>query len=175
MLSGLGWDIIATDINPEVLKYCQQRVPSAKCILVHPTDTLLPCESGTIDLVVAIEPDVAMQSDWILPEVSRVLSLNGLFVSVIWNNMSWRGLIPHMIASRKKKYDYYTYNYREWKNRFKESGLEFIHVEGMCWMPFSRSSNSPLIPAFTMMEKLLGLRKLTYVSPWVSLIAKKAN
>lgn len=175
LLVGLGWNIIATDINPEVLNLCRVRVPSATCILVKATDTRLPCDTESVDLVVAIEPDVAMQSDWILPEADRVLRKNGLMVSVIWNHLSWRGIVPHIKCSIRGSYDYYTYSYPQWKNRFHRSGLRIIYAEGMCWMPFGRSSNSTLVPFFTNMEKALGLRKLTYLSPWICLIAKKSG
>ena len=173
LLSESGWNMIATDVNPDVLSLCQARVPATKCILVSKTDTTLPCDDETVDMVVAIEPDVAMQSDWILPEANRVLRDGGIMVSVIWNNMSWRGIVPHWKCRIKGTYDYYTYSYPEWKNRFHRSGFRIIYAEGMCWMPFGRSSNSALIPFFTNMEKMLGLRKLTYLSPWISLIAKK--
>lgn len=173
LLAGLGWNMIATDVNPEVLNLCQKRNPSATCILVKATDTRLPCDTKSVDLVVAIEPDVAMQGDWILPEANRVLRDGGIMVSVIWNNMSWRGIVPHIQCRIKGTYDYYTYSYREWKDRFHRGGFRIIYTEGLCWMPFGRSSNSSLIPFFTNMEKALGLRKLTYLSPWICLIAKK--
>jgi SAM-dependent methyltransferase len=173
VLSGDGWNVTATDVDPTVLSLCKARNPSVNCILVKPTDTTLPCETKSVDLVVAIEPDVAMQSDWILAEVNRVLKDSGIFVSLVWNNMSWRGFIPHIRCSLKGVYDYYTFSYREWKNKFTASGLDIIYSEGLCWMPFSRHSNSPMIPLGAKLEKMLGLRKLTYVSPWISLIAKK--
>ncbi len=173
LLSSLGWEMTATDVNPEVLSLCQKRVPAAQCVLVKASDTRLPCDDESLDMVVAIEPDVAMQSNWILPETNRVLRKDGLMVSVIWNYLSWRGIVPHIQCSMRGTYDYYTYSYPQWKRRFERSGLKIIHTEGMCWMPFGRSSNSSLIPACTALEKLIGLRRLVVFSPWISLIAKK--
>jgi hypothetical protein len=51
VLTNQGWKVIRTDIRPEALAVCQRRLPTAKCILVKPSDTTLCCSSNTLNLV----------------------------------------------------------------------------------------------------------------------------
>lgn len=174
MLSDLGWNMTCTDIQPEVLEICRRRVPAGKFLLVNANDKTLPCDSGTINLLLCIEGDVVMQQDWILPEAVRVLRPGGLMVSVIWNQYSWRGFLGHTVGAWIKKIDYYRFSYPQWRRRFQDTGFELVYQEGFCWFPFGRSSNSRLVPFFAEVERLSGLRNLPYFSPWISLIARKA-
>lgn len=172
MLSDLGWKMTCTDINPKVLEICRRRIPQAEIHLVQADDKVLPCESGTIDLLLCIEGDVVMPQDWILPESIRVLGPGGLMVSVIWNKHSWRGFLGHTLGTVPNTAQY-RFSYPQWRRRFQDAGFELVYQEGFCWFPFRRSSNSNLVPFFTEVERLSGLRKLLFFSPWISLIARK--
>lgn len=176
LLAKRGWKIICTEIAQPLIDFCQQRMPQARCILVDPRDTTLPCDNESVDLVLCIEVPAVIQSGWFAGEVSRVLRKEGLFVGVIWNRSSWRGLMHHAVARLNRRSTFwYATSYQVWKTTLIENGFILVDEVGMCWFPFNRKSNSPLIPVVPHLELLLGLRKWTRFSPLVVFIAKKVR
>src|SRR5438876_8483795 len=73
LLADLGWNIICTDINPDVLEICQGRIPTAKCILTSPNESKIPCGAEIIDLLLCIEAFPVIHSEWLIDEAFRVL------------------------------------------------------------------------------------------------------
>ncbi len=180
LLDSLGWEVTSTDVNERVLDTCQARVPRARCILVSSEEKMLPCESASIDILLCIEVPLVSQSDWFTREASRVLRPGGALVTVVSNGLSLRGCAYRVLTafdSKRKQFrnesGIYSTTYRSWRKRLNKTGFEVVREEGMCWLPFSRESNSPLIPALTRLEQSLGLRRLTALSPTVTLIARK--
>ena len=182
LLDSLGWEMTCTDVNPEVLRMCQARVPRARCILVSSNGETLPCETASLDLLVCIEVLPVAQSEWFASEASRVLRPQGVLVTMVSNSLSVRGCAYRVFTAfdtnRKQFRDesgIYSTTYRSWRKRLNEAGFGVKHEEGMCWLPFSRESNSPLIPPLTRLEQALGLRRLIALSPSVVLIARKTD
>lgn len=182
LLDSLGWEMTSTDVNQKMLGTCQARVPRARCILVSSEEKTLPCETASLDLLLCIEVLPVAQSDWFMNEASRVLRPRGALVTVVSNSLSVRGCAYRMFtafdAKRKQFRDesgIYRTTYRSWRKRLNETGFEVVHEEGMCWLPFSREGDSPLIPALTRLEQRLGIRRLTALSPSVTLVARKSQ
>jgi hypothetical protein len=48
-----------------------------------------------------------------------------------------------------------------------------LFKEGLGWAPFNRHSDSRLIPYFTWLEQVVGLRRLVRFSPLVVVVAGK--
>ncbi len=177
LLIDLGWDVSCIDISPNELARCQRRLPTAKCILVDRHSTRLPCETEEVGLVLCIEVP-AIASEWFCAEAFRVLYSGGLFMGVFANKLSFRGYFCHLISSlwgRNTYYMQYPSSYPSWRRKFCSQGFKMIAEEGICWFPFSRGSNSALVPTFTKMEQYLGLRRLAIVSPWIVFIAQKVS
>lgn len=175
LLTDLGWNMMCTEINEETLKICKKRIPTADYILVRPEDKELPCASESLGLVLCLEVAPVIQTDWFIDECLRVLRNDGLIVGVFWNLLSFRGLIMHMHASFTDSFDYYKIAYPIWRKRLFTKGVRMLHEEGCCWFPFHRGSNSVFVPHFILLEKILGLRKLPAISPWVVFIAQKSS
>lgn len=175
LVHAAGWNVVCTDIYPGRLESCKTRIPSARCILVDPKSSELPCQSGSIGLILAIEVSFVTHSDWFIPEAYRVLQAGGLLVVVTFNLLSWRGLLAHVSARLRGSYDYYNRCYTSYKKQLQASGLKLRHETGFCWFPFSRASNSPLIPFAIRVENALGLRRIVNLSPWVACIAQKLS
>ncbi len=179
LLSTLGWQLTCTDVNDRALEICKQRIPTANCILVDPDIKTLPCDSNAVDLLLCIEVTVVAEADWFLREAARVLRPGGLLVSMITNRTSARGFAYRAMTafdSQRKEFSaesgIYSKSYRSMEKRLNYAGFEIVYREGMCWLPFSRESNSPLVPVLTSMERTLGLRKLHTLSPWVMSICR---
>jgi len=173
MLIDRGWKVVCTDIDPKALDICQKRIPTAKCILVNSKDSTLPCGTSSQALLLCIEVIGAIRKDWFIMEAWRVLSPGGYFVGVFENRYSVRGFFRHLVSELKGQFDYYKVAYPIWRNQLCREGFKMIYEEGICWFPFSRASNSFLVPIFTQLEDLLGLRHLPSVSPWVVFLAQK--
>ncbi len=173
LLFDLGWNMVCTDVDPDMLAICQRRIPMAKCILVDSKDTNLPCETESLGLILCIEVIPVLRSDWFITEAFRVLRCGGIVVGVFENKLSFRGYVHHLVSSVRGGLDYYEVAYPTWRSKFLRHGFKMLYEEGICWFPFSRASNSPLAPIVTQMERYLGLRRLPSVSPWIVFLAQK--
>jgi hypothetical protein len=118
----------------------------------------------------------AIAASWFVEETQRVLADRGLLLGVLWNRHSARGAVCRLKyrlnGGRDGRY-FYTHSYGRWRRNLTAAGFQLVHEEGFCWGPFGRTSNSPLIPAFTRLERLLGLNRLVLWSPWIIFIARK--
>ena len=174
LLANLGWTMTCTDVNQTVLSVCQQRVPSAKCILVSPRDTTLPCATNTMNLLLCLEVFQVMDSTWFPVEAGRVLSDDGVLIGVVHNKQSFRGAFvraKQFLSGASERF--YNLSYWEWRRRMTAAGFEIKFERGFCWFPLSRESNSVLAPLFVQLERRFGLGRITPLSPWVVFIARK--
>jgi SAM-dependent methyltransferase len=175
MLSEAGWKIICTDINRETLELCRMRIPDATCIQVTPGESTLPCDSASIKLLLCMEVDPVLPgSDWFVEEALRVLQPGGILVGNCLNRLSLRGLFVHHLVPSDNGYDPYKFAYIDRRTKMRAVGFHFFYEEGCGWFPFTRLSNSRLIPLFTTLERVIGLRKIASLSPNVIFIIQKS-
>jgi len=181
LLADLGWNIICTDIDPTNLAICQRRIPQANCLLVGSDDSCIPCETDSLGLLLCLEVFKVIHADCFIDESSRVLTPSGILVGVVQNRFSHRALAHRFISklnlTRRRQHllpYLYKFSYRAWKKRLIQSGFRIVHEEGICWLPFGRSSNFFLIAQLIEMERRLGLRYLTTLSPWIVFVAQKS-
>jgi SAM-dependent methyltransferase len=176
LLVELGWAVTCTDVNKDTLAVCQQRIPTAKCVLVHPDDETLPCPTDSLRLLLCIEVAPVIESEWFLREASRTLSTGGVLVGVFWNRHSMRGLFVRALERFRPhtSFRHYQVPYKRWKATLSARGFEMHQERGLCWFPFSRDSRSLLIPAVVSLERLVGLSRLPNLSPWIVFVAQKA-
>jgi len=172
LLTDLGWSMTCIDVNPVALAEVRRKIPNAECIQTTPDAKTIPRESKSVSLLLCIEVAPVIFSDWFLPEARRVLKDNGVLLSVVWNKTSIRALLSRICPSSDPD-SFYKRSYREWKRGLLQSGFRSVRDRGMCWAPFGRSSNSALIPLFTSLEAVLGMRRIIRFSPWVVSIAQK--
>jgi 2-polyprenyl-3-methyl-5-hydroxy-6-metoxy-1,4-benzoquinol methylase len=171
----LGWKLVCTDVSAEALAVCQRRMPEAACIRMQETGESLPGEDGQFGLVMCMEVFHVASADWFIAETWRVLAPGGVLVGVFANRRSLRGLLKHATYTwwRSHYFDLYSRSYPEWKTAIERKGFQVLREKGMCWLPFSRASNSPLITPLVELERLLGLQRVTDLSPWIVFVARK--
>jgi len=177
LLSDLGWNMICADINTENLELCRKRIPSAQCILVGQQDTTLPAGPSSVSLLLCIEVFPVIDSEWFLPEANRVLANGGVLIGVLLNTLSIRGLFYRAAEPLRKndpENNFYRQPYFSFRNKISSIGFDIIYQRGFCWFPFSRTSNSKMIPIAGRIEKFLYLDRLIQLSPWVVFIARKS-
>jgi SAM-dependent methyltransferase len=174
-LAQAGWRMTCIDVDAATLAVCQSRLPSARCILASAQDRTLHCADNSMSLIVCMEVWPVIESDWFVPEAHRVLSTNGLLVGAIMNRRSLRGLFVRRREQRdnSSRFRQYRHAYPAWRRELVRQGFTPRYERGYCWLPFSRSSDSRLIPLATLAEGALGLRRLLSWSPWVVFVARK--
>jgi 2-polyprenyl-3-methyl-5-hydroxy-6-metoxy-1,4-benzoquinol methylase len=173
-ISDWGWTPICLDIDPQALAACQARVPQAQCFLTAPSAEQLPCDDASMRLILCIETFPVMQSDWFPAECRRVLEAGGVLMGIALNRSSLRSFLSRM-AGRDKLSDppYYTRSYSWARQSFRDQGFSFLWERGLCWAPFMRKSNSPLVPLCTTAERVFALQRLVRWSPWVAFVARR--
>jgi SAM-dependent methyltransferase len=167
LLIELGWQMTATDVDEEALRLCQARTPSLRCVLVQPSDRGIPVDSGSIDLLVCLEVPPVMNSDWFPGEAARVLKPGGQLVGSLNNQFSWRGITNRITSGLRRWDQFYSISYVAFQKSLTAAGFSIDDARGCCWAPFGRHSDSRWIPTAVALERRLGLRRLTHVSPWV--------
>jgi SAM-dependent methyltransferase len=171
-LANDGWLITGTDVSEEAVAAFRQRLPNATCLLVEPGTTELPAPTGSIGLLLCLEVFAVVHEDWFLDEVARVLAPGGVVVAVVSNRNSyrrylWRAARRHGPSTSDDALPMYSRSYRSWRQRLEQAGFRRVYERGACWLPFSRRSNSSLIPPLSKLELILGLRRMTSISPWI--------
>jgi SAM-dependent methyltransferase len=173
-LAERGWTLTCTDINPDVLTICRQRVPDANCILVSPDGTTLPSPTASVRLLLCLEVFPVMDSEWFGSEASRVLEEGGVLVGVALNRASIRGAFVRLKEHLQGgPHGFYRSAYARRRLALRNAGFDIVLERGYCWFPFSRASNSPLIPFVTRLERWLLLDRIPLLSPWVVFVARK--
>jgi SAM-dependent methyltransferase len=176
LLSTLGWHMTCVDVDRDALSICRRNVPKANYILTDCNARTIPGNSGSAGLLLCIEAPL-LDSDWFLAETDRILNKGGLLVGVWWNSRSLRGMAWRLKQNLKTHRDatcFYTSSYSSWKKRLAMARFEMLYENGFCWGPFSRSSDSSLIPGFSALERILCLNRWLAFSPWIIFVAKKA-
>ena len=174
LLSDSGWKLICTDTKQKALNICQERIPTATCIRVNSDDSQLPCDTESMGLILCIEVPEVINADWFIDEIFRALQKRGLIVGIFFNRLSWRGLLHHITAFLKGGFPYvYRLSYSDWRKSLQRKGFSLVDEEGFGWSPFSKTSNSSLVPIVTRIEHYLGLHRMLSFSPMIAFIARK--
>ena len=173
LLSEMGWQTICTDVDAGALAVCEQRIPDATCVCVDPNSQDLPCGTNTVQLLLCIEVDEVLECDWFVREASRVLDDEGVLVGVFQNLISWRGFAKRFMPLRDDGIIDYKVSYAAWRKKMQQEGFKFVREEGLCWFPFSRRSDSAMIPFCVKLEERVGLRRWPTISPWIVFVAKR--
>lgn len=178
MLNDLGWQITGTDIDPESLNICRERIPDAECICVEPDSREFPSQTGSMRLLLGIEVSEMLECDWFTEEAQRVLEPGGVFVGVFQNRRSLRGQLKNWFPTKgdENARAHYKVAYSPWRKKMIKHDFKMIEEVGLCWLPlFSRDSDSCMIPAAVAFEKWAGLRTMASLSPWIVFIAQKVE
>ena len=139
----------------------------------------LPIAKETFDAVMTIEVSVCFTglndaNVAFFSDVHRVLRPGGLFLLTAFNRDSYINILKKFKKNRPGWEDmYYREGMGDYKRKLSDAGFTVEHCWGYRWLPFTRQSNSRLIPRLAGLEKLLLLRHLPHFSPWLFFVARK--
>ncbi|MER5387544.1 methyltransferase domain-containing protein [Saccharopolyspora sp. NPDC002686] len=177
VLERRGWKVTCTDVDDDAIRLCTEQLPQVQCIRVNPSDTRLPLADASVSLALCIEVIAVVSSEWFAEEAARVLAPGGMLVATAWNRSSPRGLAACAVSRLRdrKPHPFYGHSYHALRRKLRAAGFEICSEQGLCWFPFSRASDSRLIPVAAKLEKATGLDRLALLSPWVLVTARKGN
>jgi SAM-dependent methyltransferase len=177
LLAELGWATICVDTREEAVELCRSRIPSARCLLAKSDDSSFPVADSSVSLLLLYEVPPVTNSPWFASEAARVLEPGGVLVCTISNPASIRAAAYRALtlvsASRRQWPTYEGPSFRDVRRDLEAHGFNLLHQEGLGWAPFNRHSDSRLIPYFTWLEQVAGLRRLARFSPFVVVVAKR--
>jgi hypothetical protein len=137
-----------------------QRVSSLGLVHVSQYPSL-PFLSGTVDVVVTIEVPAASEEEWFMAESARVLRPGGSVICSMYNRASCKKLLRKAEDRR-----YYRMSVSEQRKRWAAAGFRLERAHGFYWLPFTRASDSSLVPLLSLLEWPLRLGIFGRVSPW---------
>ncbi len=176
LLAARADHVIATEAKPELIDSLSEIAPNVTPQLVSSESADLPLQDESVDIVIAIEAAALTHSPEFHRECARVLRPGGLLVLTLQNRASWKGLLGRL---RRGHYQaehgatYYAWSFADLKRSLNEAGLCVNRAAGLNWLPFMRDSDHGLIGPLSAAERILGLRKLASISPWVLLSARR--
>ena len=175
-LSKMAGRVIATETEPALVKRLTRVANNVTPLLVSPESERLPLQDATADVILAIQAAYLTQTGWFHRECTRVLKPGGTLILTLQNRRSWKGLVSRR---RPEQYQgefgarYYERSLADIDRDLEAAGLQLEQALGYNWLPFTRMSDSRLIKPLAKLERLLPLRRLAAVSPWVLLSARK--
>ena len=169
--------LIGTDVN-NYEKACKIKNENIIFYQVNPDESFLPCKDNSINLIIVMQVVPVVHSEWFYKEANRVLTKDGFVVGMITNKNTIRGFLFNKsrgkVEFRQNELSY-TKSFNFWKKLIEKQNFKFFYKRGYNIGPFSRDSNSRLIPIFSFFENIFALYKLHFLSPWFIFILKKNN
>lgn len=106
----------------------------------------------------------------IFSKIAELLRDNGLLIVIEMNTASWRYRVSQILGRVCR---YSLNSYHGYCATFGESGFECVESRGSHWLPFTFNSDSSLVSAFALIERLLLYDRWVSQSPWVMLAGRK--
>ncbi len=173
-----GYRVIVEEVNPLPLQILRHREPMIPVILLDSKAKHFPIKEASVDCILCIENDSLVLSEWFFSECNRILRNNGIIIFTLLNRLSYKGFYKKFIlredySKHPWKKSHYTTSFRRIKLRLKNAGFKLAKAKGFYWLPVSRESNNRLVPYFALVERLLHLDLLSFLSPRIIIEGRK--
>jgi len=162
--SSLSSDKNATVIGIDISSYGLKRLKlKTKDVDVIQADARkIPLKDSTFDAIFMIEVlDYILDLDETFAECHRTLKSNAMLIFSFGNKRSLKSQLKKLHGKS------YRHSYNSVMRSLSKTGFSVVRKMGYNWLPFGRTSESRLIPFLAVFEKLLALRRIPSLSPWV--------
>lgn len=161
-------ETISLDIDSYGLKRLKLRTKDTNVIQADARK--IPLGNETADAIFMIEVlDYIPELDQTFAECWRTLKPNASLIVSFGNKSSLKSKIRELGGKS------YQHSYKSVIKTLKQSGFSIERKTGYNWLLFGRTSQNPLIPILAKMERIVGLRRISSLSPWVIVYAVKSD
>ena len=168
----LASDKNATVIGIDIDSYGLKRLKlKTKDINVIQADARkIPLKDGAFDAIFMIEVlDYITELDEALTECHRTLKSNAPLILSFGNKSSLKSQLRELRGKA------YRHSYNRVMRSLSKTGFLAVRKMGYSWLPFGRTSESRFVPFLARLEKLLALRRIPSLSPWVIVHSVKSD
>lgn len=154
------------DIDSYGLK--RLKLKTQKTHVIQADARKIPIKNETFDTIFMIEVlDYIPELDQAFMEAYRTLKPNASLIVSFGNKSSLKAKLRQLSGKS------YQHSYNNVTQTLTKTGFKIKRKTGYNWLLFGRTSQNPLIPALTKMERIIGLRRIPSLSPWVIVHATK--
>jgi ubiquinone/menaquinone biosynthesis C-methylase UbiE len=160
--------LIGIDIDSYGLK--RLRLKNKNVAVIQADARKIPLKEGTFDAIFMIEVlDYITELNETLFECHRTLKADGSLFLSFGNKSSLKSRFREL---RGKSY---RHSYNKVLRSLSKTGFITAREMGYSWLPFGRTSESRLIPFLAKIERILALRRVPMLSPWVIVYSVKSD
>jgi len=161
-------ETISLDINSYGLKRLKLKKKNTNAIQADARK--IPLKNETFDAIFMVEVlDYIPELDQAFGECHRTLKPDATLIVSFGNKSSLKSKLRELSGKS------YQHSYRKIIQSLTETGFSVKRKTGYNWLLFGRMSENPLIPFIAKMERLVGLRRISSLSPWVIVHAVKSK
>ena len=171
-LNEIGSRVIVLDRDPIPIQDLQHRGWEQPVLIGDGNQ--LPFQESSFDAVIAIEVIGYIHLECFLESVRRLLKPGGLLIMTSYNAISLLKLVKLLnpFHQHRKIYPDPSRSFWACKRIIREFGFRYVESYGFRWIPGNRKSNNRLIPFWSRLEKLLLLKRIPQLSPWIFWVLK---
>ena len=159
-------ETISIDIDPYGLKRLKQK--ASNTTIIQADARRIPLKNETLDAMTMIEVlDYIPELEQAFSEAFRTLKPETSLVVSFGNKSSLKAKLRRLSGKS------YMHAYASVVLALTKTGFIVRKKTGYNWLLFGRMSQNFLIPFLAKMERLIGLRKIPSLSPWVIVHAVK--
>jgi ubiquinone/menaquinone biosynthesis C-methylase UbiE len=167
-LSNSNAETISLDIDSYGLKRLKLKTKSINAIQADARE--IPVKAETFDAIFMIEVlDYIPELGQALAECNRTLKPGAALIVSFGNKSSLKAKLREFSGKS------YQHSYNRVLQTLKDTGFLVKRNTGYNWLLFGRTSQNPLIPFLSKLERLLGFRRVPSLSPWVIVHATKSS
>ena len=165
-LSNSNAETISIDINSYGLKRLKQKTKTINAVQADARK--IPFKTESFDAIFMIEVlDYIPELDQAIAECHRTLKPDGSLIVSFGNKSSLKSKLRELNGKS------YQHSYTSVQQNLKATGFLVKGKTGYNWLLFGRASQNSLIPILAKIERLVGLRRIPSLSPWVIVHAVK--
>lgn len=159
-----GYALTVNDMHEPSLRLLEKRAGDYPPATIHGAflDTTI---AGPFDAAIAMECLDRMPFPAVIQRAHSLLRPGGIFVFTVLNRSSWRFGIRRMVGREDK--NEFVSRLSEYRLAWQNAGFEELATRGLMWTLLTVTSNSPLVPVFVGVERLLRLHSIASQSPWL--------